>query len=139
MRKALVVFFFLVMAIQPAYAETCVGGISENGQHYEYCSNGSNVNVSQSHNSQPQPTQPPKIVTVVVTAAPTPTIIYKVIYRTVTASPTPTLTPTATPSATPTKAPTPTKTPSHRTTKQNSNVFQKIARFFQNILHFLHI
>ena len=136
MKKALIIFFFLVISLQPAYAaETDVYVPNSN------TTSGSDVTV---HNPsyQSQPIKPTVIVTVVVTSAPTPsvmpTIIYKVIYRTVTPTPSPTLTPTATPSATSTKAPTPTKMQSHKATQQISNIFQKIARFFQNIFQFLH-
>ncbi len=136
MRKALVLIFLLVISIQPAYAnssQTEVHVPLSNVGTINIISNGTPVQTV--HVGNPVSTTQPPTTIPTATLTVMPTIIYRVIYRTVT----PTLTPTATPSATPTKAPTPTKTPSHRTTKQNSNVFQKIARFFQNIFHFFHV
>ncbi len=134
MKLATVLFFFLAIFVQPAYAFECgSGGITPlptcSSADYENMVNSGSSNTIVVH----APTQPPPIVTVVITAAPTPmpTIIYKVIYRTATPTLTPTQEPTATPSAA--KAPTPTKKPDVKSTQQKLNLFQSIAHFFQNI------
>ncbi|HYT44054.1 MAG TPA: hypothetical protein VEP90_17070 [Methylomirabilota bacterium] len=130
----------------PAYADVCQednGKVIINGTPQPSLINcppmsgeihSSTVTVHSS--SQPAPTQPPKVVTVIVTATPTSTVevfhAYKAVYA---ARFTPTLTafPTATPSATPTKTPTIIQKP--KTIQQQSNIFQNIAHFFQNIFH----
>src|SRR5690348_16248744 len=141
MKKFEVLFFFLPLFVQPAYAWQCgtcqdstgkfIGGICLDGTPVPRCPHAVAESNTTTHtvvvvngNTQPAPTQPPKIVvvTVVMTAAPTPTPIVKVIYRTIIVTPMPTQAPTATPSAT--RTPTPTKIQKPKTIAHPPTLFQ---------------
>ncbi len=150
---AAVLFLFLALSPQPAYAELCGdnnGNITINGTPQPSLHNcpadiqiGTNgdghTEITVHNNSHPAPTQPPIIITVVVTATPTqtPTPILYHPYKPVHVmrfTPTPTQEPTATPSAT--RTPAPTKIQKPKISTHAPPLFQHIAHFFQNIFHF---
>jgi len=140
MKLAAVLFFFLALFVQPAYAVVIT--INGTPQPTPIVTSsveirpdtGSHTVVVVNGTAQPAPTHPPTIVTVVVTATP-PTVAayptYKPVYYAAKYTPTPTFSPTATPSAT--KTPISTKKPDVKPTQQKPNLFQSIAHFFQNI------
>ena len=136
---AFLLVYLSSIAVVPAYAETDIE--VHNGEVQSSNSNSETIVEVQNKNASQHTTiVKTEVVTVVVTATQMPSLTlkpyrgYKAVKKVVQSTPTPTFNLTATPSAT--KVPPPTKKLSLKATVQNPNIFQRIIRFFQSIIHF---
>jgi hypothetical protein len=138
---AYILFYFLLfMSVKPVFANGCqsvfINGTPQPGSvncHVDVSPNNNegHVEVKINNNLKNDTSRVPEIITVAVTATPTPTLITYPTYnvkRVVRFTPIPTVELIASPSAT--RVPTEKKKPTHKPIQQKS-------KFFQNILLFL--